>query len=101
MPNRRTGLPGTLSIAALVWLTAAPGSGQTPESVFLEALKVEIVNVEVYVADKKGDPITDLTLKDFQLQEDGRKVKITNFSVVGGTTSRVEATGGAGGARTR
>ncbi len=48
-----------------------------------------MVNVDVYVTDKKGRPITGLTREDFVLYEDGREVEITNFSrLTGAVESR-------------
>lgn len=46
---------------------------------FIETLDVNLVNVEVYVTDKKGNRVHGLTVDDFELFEDGRPVKITNF----------------------
>jgi len=62
----------------------APEEGGTPdeEGVFVDALNVSVVNVEVYVTDKKGNRVTGLARDDFEIFEDGRPVAITNFSVV-------------------
>jgi VWFA-related protein len=52
---------------------------------FMETLTVNVVNVDVYVNDKKGVRVTGLTRQDFELYEDGRPMAITNFlSVEGG-----------------
>ncbi len=63
---------------------AAPLAAQEaqPESGFYETVEVNVINVEVFVTDKKGNPITDLTLADFALFEDGEPVEITNFYTV-------------------
>jgi VWFA-related protein len=47
---------------------------------FGETVSVEIVNVEVWVADRQGRPVTGLTREDFELLEDGEPVEITNFA---------------------
>jgi len=47
--------------------------------VFSEQVEVNVVNVDVYVADAQGHPITDLKREDFQLFEDGKPVQVTNF----------------------
>ncbi len=41
-----------------------------------------LVQVDAVVTDKKGQQVTDLTADDFELLEDGRPQKITNFSYV-------------------
>jgi VWFA-related protein len=54
------------------------------ESVFFDTVEVNLVNLEVYVTDKKGNPITGLTKDDFEVFEEKRPVKITNFFTVEG-----------------
>lgn len=51
---------------------------------FFETLDVNVVNVEVFVTDKKGNRVRGLKREDFELREDGRPVKITNFYAVEG-----------------
>ncbi len=53
----------------------APSGPQT----FFGSLDVQVVNIDVHVTDKSGDPITDLGLEDFELFEDGRPVSISDF----------------------
>ena len=55
-----------------------PASGE----VFVESIDVNVVNVDVYVTDKKGRRITGLTKDDFELLEDGKPISITNFYAV-------------------
>lgn len=45
----------------------------------VDVVDVNVVNVDVYVTDKKGNPITDLEIDDFELYENGRPVTISNF----------------------
>jgi VWFA-related protein len=59
----------------------AEQSKQEPEP-FIDIVNVSVVNVDVYVTDKKGQPITGLTKNDFQILENGRPVEITNFYAV-------------------
>ncbi len=50
-----------------------------------ETVSVNVVNVDVYVTDKKGNRVTGLSSGDFQIFEDGRPMAITNFfSMEGG-----------------
>ena len=68
-------------------LPAAPGAAQeTPptEDTFFERIAVDIVNVEVYVTDKDGEPVTGLYREDFVVNEDGRPVEVVNFHHVSG-----------------
>ena len=64
------------------------------ESGYFEEIAVEIVNVEVYVTDRDGNPIDDLTMDDFEVLEDGRPVELLNFYAVskGRPTSLGEST---------
>jgi len=52
-----------------------------------ETIDVDVVNVDVYVSDRKGSPVTGLSESDFQVFEDEKKVKVTNFSALGTTES--------------
>jgi VWFA-related protein len=45
-------------------------------------LGVTLVQVDAIVTDKNGRHVTDLKADDFELYEDGKKQKITNFSYV-------------------
>jgi VWFA-related protein len=55
------------------------GTAATEGGAFFESVNVDIVNVEVFVTDKQGNPIKGLTRDDFQVFEDGRPVAISNF----------------------
>jgi VWFA-related protein len=64
---------------------AKPAAAAQPDNEpFLDTLDVTVVNVEVYVTDKKGNRVTGLTRDDFELFEDRRPVAITNFYAVEG-----------------
>ena len=70
------------ALAVALTLVAAPAGDRdalAQETSFREAIEVNLVNVEVFVSDRKGNPITGLSQKDFTVLEDGRKMKITNF----------------------
>ncbi|MDA8017341.1 MAG: VWA domain-containing protein [Thermoanaerobaculia bacterium] len=49
---------------------------------FSEVVQVSVVNVEVYVTDKDGNPVTGLTKDDFEIYEEGDLQPITNFFAV-------------------
>ena len=54
------------------------------QGIFVESIDVNIVNVEVYVTDKKGNRVTGLSKDDFVLEVGDRPVAITNFYAVEG-----------------
>ncbi|MCP4656111.1 MAG: VWA domain-containing protein, partial [bacterium] len=61
-----------------------------PLESFVDRVDVEIVNVEVFVTDRKERRVTGLVREDFELYEDGRPVEITNFYAVEPTTGEAE-----------
>jgi len=61
---------------------AAAGTQPADEN-FVESVTVNVVNVDVYVSDKRGR-VAGLTRQDFELYEDGRPMAITNFLAVEG-----------------
>lgn len=48
-------------------------------ALFTGRVDVDVVNVEVFVTDAKGEPVVGLTAADFELRRDGKPVAITNF----------------------
>ena len=46
---------------------------QEEVNLFLDAVDVNVVNVEVMVTDSDGEPVHGLTAADFELYEDGRR----------------------------
>ncbi len=93
-------------VLALALSAAATGEAQEPvaagageaveqsadEGVFFESVDVNLVNVQVFVTDKQGNPITGLGVDDFELFEDRQPVRISNFFAVEGRRP-VEETG--------
>ncbi len=51
-----------------------------PNQVYTLSTQSNLVNVDVLVTDKDGDPITGLTKKNFKVLDDGVPQSITNFS---------------------
>jgi VWFA-related protein len=60
-------------------LPPTPKPAQNPDVV---RIATNLVQVDAAVTDKKGKPVTDLKAEDFEVYEDGRPQKITNFSFV-------------------
>ena len=54
--------------------------GQLPP--LAEQVEVHVVNVDVTVTGRDGRPVPDLTKDDFEIFEDGKLQKISNFSVM-------------------
>ncbi len=88
-----------LPALALSLLTPIPAAAQeaaeppeSPADDFFDVVEVEIVNIDVFVTDKKGQPVTGLTRDDFAVFSDGRQVQISNFYVVEGGRERTSGT---------
>ena len=45
-------------------------------------ITTNLIQVDAVVTDKNGNPVTDLNADEFEIQENGEKQKITNFSYV-------------------
>jgi VWFA-related protein len=66
----------------LALLLGRPGPAQEVDpmaSLFTDSVRVEVVNVEVFVTDKQGKPVTGLGRDDFELRVDGEPMEISNF----------------------
>jgi VWFA-related protein len=48
----------------------------------VEKIDVSVVNVDVTVTDRRGEPVAGLTRNDFEILEDGKPQTITNFYLV-------------------
>lgn len=72
--------------AWIVPVAAAQTTASTPardgEGVFAERIAVELVNVDVWVSDREGDPVTGLRPNDFEVSHDGQPVSISYFTEV-------------------
>jgi VWFA-related protein len=75
----------------LALLFAAPAlflqSGLPP---LVERVNVSVINVDATVFDRSGKPVTSLTKDDFEILEDGKPQKITNFYVIEAAVPHVE-----------
>ena len=93
-------------LAALAQSAAAAQTQDPDRPAFSEIVDVQLVNIEVWVSDNRGRPVTGLSLEDFEVREDGRPVTVEFFSevtdaVAGGTADQTpapvqEASAGAG-----
>jgi VWFA-related protein len=69
----------TLVLLALAACPPALHGQVAPPSPFGEQVEVNIVNVEAFVTDKDGNPVSGLERGDFEVREDGKPMEITNF----------------------
>lgn len=81
-------LRSRLAVASILLFAASAAAQEAPppepppsepEQEFFEAIRVNVVNIEVFVEDRQGNPITGLTADDFELRVEGRAVPISNF----------------------
>ena len=73
---------GNRLVTALLFLAATAAHAQVVESI-----EVRVTSVDVVVTDRDGKPVTGLTKDDFEILEDKRPQKITNFYEVRGGES--------------
>lgn len=69
-------------------------TGRPTERIYGEAVEVRVVNVDVVVTDRDGQPVQGLAREDFVVFEDGRQQEITNFYRVEGTQLQSEGQDG-------
>lgn len=98
----RTLLPATLLALLLLPLPgaaqAAPeepeaGADEPTQDLFIDTVEVHVVNVDVYVTDRQGNPVTGLSAADFDLLENRRPMTITNFYAIEDRRVAVAGTG--------
>ena len=77
--------PATLAALFLLCLVHSSTQAQpqpapeTTPSTFAETIDVRVVNVDVWVTDRDGNPVTGLAADDFEVRENGRPVELSNF----------------------
>lgn len=75
------GIPGTVPAQ-----TTNDSATETPAPIedFMEIVDVEIVNIDVWITDKQGEPVDGLGKDDFVVLRDGQPVEIANFYAISG-----------------
>jgi VWFA-related protein len=94
MPSLRPWTRTAAGLALGLLLAPAPPlpAQETPaDESFSETIEVSVVNLDVYVTDKKGKPLTGLRREDFEVYEDGKPVEISNFSAESGKAGAAPA----------
>ena len=75
-------LLGGLGIEAQQRPTAErPPADQIGGLRFVDTTEVTLINVDVTVTDRRGNPVLDLTPQDFEVYQNGERQAITNFAV--------------------
>lgn len=59
------------------WLARA--QDETPQENFFGSVEVQLVNLDVVVSNRAGEPATGLSVDDFEVRVDGRPVAIQHF----------------------
>ena len=75
-----------LAVAAPSFAQKKPTEPEQPKLV--ETIDVRVINVDVVVTDRRGNPVTGLKKDDFQIFENGVPKAITNFYEVEGNRAR-------------
>jgi len=73
---KRVWLHFGIALAMTAGIAGAPVAPQRGEA---SVPSVDLVEVDVVVVDKEGQPVRGLTQKDFSIKEDGRAVELTTF----------------------
>ncbi len=72
-------LATAFATAFLLCSTSGVAQAQPAAETFGETIDVRVVNVDVWVTDRDGNPVTGLTADDFEVRENGRPVELSNF----------------------
>jgi len=78
--HRIVAIPLAALLVSAQQSSAPPSPNATRETVF--SVTATLVQIDAVVTDSKGRHVTDLTAGDFEVLEDGKPQKITNFSYV-------------------
>ena len=68
-----------VAVIALALGALAQDKPAEQKRLFFETVQVNLISVEVFVTDRAGNPVTGLQREDFEVFEDGRPVKVTDF----------------------
>jgi VWFA-related protein len=71
-----------IAVALLLVSSFAAAQSIGPLPPLTAHVDVNVVNVDVTVTDRSGKPVLDLTKDDFEIYEDGKLQKVTNFSII-------------------
>lgn len=83
---------GAFRPASLAAQAQPPSRDGEEPPIFSEQIRVEVVEVEVIVTDRDGEPIHGLARGDFAVRVDGEPAEVTNFYVAGAAAGRPGST---------
>ncbi len=72
----------SMVLCALCILSIQTSAQQGPPTPGVIRINVNLVQVDAVVMDSKGRPVTNLKAEDFELRQDGKQQKITNFEFI-------------------
>lgn len=78
----------TVVASFVFFIVPAFGQNFGPLPPLTAHVDVNVVNVDVTVTDRSGKPVMNLTRDDFEIFEDGKPMKVSNFSLVENTVQR-------------
>lgn len=86
----------TVALAASLVLAIPAARAQQPPPAdelprLVESIDVRVINIDVVVTDKKGNPVTGLGKSDFEIYENGTPKPISNFYAVVGSRALLVA----------
>ncbi len=87
MKRSRKRLASLFLAAGTLLLGVAAGAQPVEGDLVFESLDVRVVNVEVFVSDRKGRALLDLARDDFRVFVDDREVELSHFASPGGRTA--------------
>ncbi len=80
---KNSNIAACIFISALACtLTIGAVGRQTPSQDGVIRINVNLVQVDAVVTDSKGKPVTDLKAADFEVLQDGKPQKISNFAFI-------------------
>lgn len=82
-----------LSGFTLAVATAVAEGPEAGTKTFGERIDVELVNVDVWVSDAKGEPVFGLKPEDFEVLHDGEPVPVTHFTEIRGNVEAAKPIG--------
>jgi VWFA-related protein len=80
--SRRIGVSMALAVSLTAGLPLCAQKPPASPEGFGEQVQVNVVNVDVFVTDKAGNPIPGLQKSDFEILEDGKRVEVAYFEEI-------------------
>lgn len=75
----RSWLAALLAVLPVAALSQAPAPTPAPQVHTFPPVKAELVQIDVVVTDRKGEPVRGLRPEDFEVLEDGKRQVVTHF----------------------